>query len=204
MDTGWAPRLPRLQDSHGGGGWSLLPRTVGAQTGTASGSAHFGIPAWGLGQEFLAGAPSGLMLTPGEQDGGKAWVPGAADMAPELSCWARPSASSSDKRGSKDLLQKHGVSVVARNTSRMRKVRWPGAPPPASVHPPTPPLPGPSSTEQGTPSSLRSPASREGGREACLGRRDHGPSAGAWAGGKELGEGWPRGQMSGRPSSSSS
>ena len=32
-----------------GWGWSLLPRTIGVQTGTASGSAHFGIPAWDPG-----------------------------------------------------------------------------------------------------------------------------------------------------------
>ena len=43
------PRLPRLQVSHGGRGWSLLPRMVGVQTGTASGSSHFGIPAWDPG-----------------------------------------------------------------------------------------------------------------------------------------------------------
>lgn len=99
-------------------------------------------------------------------------MPGAADMALELSCWARPSASSSDKHGSKDLLQKHGVSVVAGNTFRLRKVRWPGAPPPAPVHPPNPTAPRP-----------RPPRSRAPQAPSGLQPPERGAGRLAWGGG---------------------
>lgn len=138
MDAGWSPGFPGCRSAMGVGGGLCCPGWWGCRLGQPQAPRTLGFQ-----PGILAGAPLSLMLTPGEQDGGRAWVPGAADMAPELSCWARPSASSSDKRGSKDLLQKHRVSVVAGNTSRLRKVRWPGAPASGLCPPPTPLLPGP-------------------------------------------------------------
>ena len=93
MDTGWAPRLPRLQVSHGGVGVVAAAQDGGGTDWDRLGLHTFqdsDLGSW-LGPRW------GLMPTPGEQDGGRAWVPEEADVAPDSPA-RRPNLTSVEAR----------------------------------------------------------------------------------------------------------
>lgn len=190
MDTGRS-RLPRLQVSHGVG-WSLLPRTVRVQTGTASGSAHFRDSSLG---SWLG--PVGCADSRSEQDGGSGCL--GQLTWPELLLLGKaqgPHLTSMEARTCSKNIQ---CLCLAGNTSRLRS-GWPG-PPASRPLSPQPTAPSPSSRSSGTPKlppGLRLPE-RGAGRLAW--ERDHRALSGRRGPvGEGLRERWPQGQMSGRPS----
>lgn len=201
MDLGGGARLPRLQVSHGGEGV-----VSAAQDGGVPGWDSLRLRAlWGPALGSWLKTPLSLMLTPDvSKTGERVWVPGAADMAPELSCWARPSESSSDKHGSRGPAPKTSSVYCGRKYLQAEKVGVAWDPRLRPLSHPNPLLPSPILQGAGHPSSLRSPASREGAGGLPGEGGTTGPRQGRGRAGEGLRERWPQGQMSGRPSSGSS